>query len=143
MRPSILAFLTTSLLASAAFAAAPATPAVPASVLTPPAYVHHDMSVDAKLNADGTSLGTDAKTLQGIEGQASAPASVDRLNDARTQYIRLNNQLGADVRNHASKDTIMQDRAAITAAKKQIDLDSKACVADVKASGGEAAACGK
>ena len=117
MRIPFIALLTTAILSSAAIAA----PTTPQGARRPPPYAQYrTMSADSTLPAD-TNADTDAKTLQGINGRHPVRPDTQRLDDARVHFMELNKQLGEDVRNHASKETIDQDRAAIAEAKKQLD----------------------
>lgn len=118
MRVAVITLLTTSLFSAAAMAA----PGVPSSVLNPPAYTPGKASSAESRMPGNTDADNDAKTLRGIESRDQQPAPpATNLEDARIRYMELNKQLGDDVRNHANKEVIDQDRAAIAEAKKQLD----------------------
>lgn len=117
MHLAVITLLTTSLVSAAANAA----PGVPSSVLNPPAYTPNKTpSVEDRMPGT-TDADKDAKTLQGVAAPQPASAPTTHLDDARIRFIELNKQLGEDVRNHASKEVIDRDRAAVEAAKQELN----------------------
>ncbi len=117
MRVAVITLLTTSLFSAAAMAA----PGVPSSVLNPPAYAPNKTQPTEDRMPGTTDADKDARTLQGVAASQPIDPASQRLNDARIHFIEMNKQLGDDMRNRASKEVIDKDRAAVEAARQQLN----------------------
>ncbi len=96
------------------------------------------------LNTDQTGLNSDANMpsdAQAIDAartttpDAGTPAGAmeDAVRADHDQLDKANAQLDYDMNHHSTRGTLTNDRTAINAAKKQLELDQKACTAVVKA----------